>query len=143
MAFSAWSVIAGETPTATKWNILGSNDADFDTRLDILEAKPINRAYTFGITGSLAVGDEQGMKFIVPQNMTVVKIWFKIGSGTNAGVRIQKDTTNVDTFTATTSVGSTTSIDSAALTAGQILTLDITSVSGATDLFVTVECQQP
>ena len=63
------------------------------------------RIYTFGITGSLAVGNEQGMKFIVPQNMTVVKIWFKIGSGTNAGVRIKKDTTTVDTFTATTSVG--------------------------------------
>lgn len=33
MAYSAWSVTAGETPTATKWNLLGSNDADFNTRL--------------------------------------------------------------------------------------------------------------
>lgn len=37
MSYSAWSVIAGETPTATKWNILGSNDADFDTRVSQLE----------------------------------------------------------------------------------------------------------
>lgn len=33
MSYSAWSVIAGETPTATKWNLLGSNDADFNTRI--------------------------------------------------------------------------------------------------------------
>lgn len=33
MAYSPWSVIAGETPTATKWNVLGSNDADFDDRI--------------------------------------------------------------------------------------------------------------
>jgi len=37
MAYSVWSVIAGETPTATKWNILGSNDADFDSRVNQLE----------------------------------------------------------------------------------------------------------
>ena len=30
MAYASWSVIAGETPTASKWNILGTNDADFD-----------------------------------------------------------------------------------------------------------------
>ena len=36
MAYQAWSVIAGETPTATKWNILGSNDDDFDTRIQQL-----------------------------------------------------------------------------------------------------------
>jgi hypothetical protein len=30
MAYSAWSVIAGEQPTAAKWNILGTNDASFN-----------------------------------------------------------------------------------------------------------------
>lgn len=28
--YAAWSVIAGEQPTAAKWNILGSNDAAFN-----------------------------------------------------------------------------------------------------------------
>jgi hypothetical protein len=37
MAYSAWSVIAGETPTATKWNVLGTNDADANTRVENLE----------------------------------------------------------------------------------------------------------
>lgn len=35
--YTPWSVIAGETPTATKWNLLGGNDADFDSRLADLE----------------------------------------------------------------------------------------------------------
>lgn len=30
MSYSAWSVVAGETPTAAKWNLLGSNDASFN-----------------------------------------------------------------------------------------------------------------
>lgn len=30
MAYAAWSVIAGEVPTTTKWNILGTNDAGFN-----------------------------------------------------------------------------------------------------------------
>lgn len=30
MAYAAWSVIAGEQPTASKWNILGTNDASFN-----------------------------------------------------------------------------------------------------------------
>jgi len=106
-----------------------------------VDAKKVNRAFTWGIKGTLVTGDEQGMKYIVPQNMTVKKIWYKTGSG-SAGVRIQKNTTTVDTFTAGSSVGSTTSITSASLTAGQVLTLDITSVSSAVDLFVTVECEQ-
>lgn len=38
MAYTSWSVIAGETPTATKWNLLGGNDADFDSRLTQLIA---------------------------------------------------------------------------------------------------------
>lgn len=29
MAYSAWSVVFGEQPSAAKWNILGSNDAHF------------------------------------------------------------------------------------------------------------------
>lgn len=35
MAYTAWSVVFGEQPSASKWNILGSNDADFNTRTTI------------------------------------------------------------------------------------------------------------
>lgn len=30
MAYASWTVTAGETPTASKWNILGTNDASFN-----------------------------------------------------------------------------------------------------------------
>ncbi len=50
MAYSSWSVIAGETPTATKWNLLGSNDADFDSRLTQLLADKTLAAASDGST---------------------------------------------------------------------------------------------
>ena len=30
MAYTAWSVVFGEQPSASKWNILGTNDASFN-----------------------------------------------------------------------------------------------------------------
>lgn len=33
MAYASWSVVFGEQPSASKWNILGTNDADFNTKL--------------------------------------------------------------------------------------------------------------
>lgn len=30
MAYQSWSVVAGEIPTAAKWNILGTNDSSFN-----------------------------------------------------------------------------------------------------------------
>lgn len=30
MAYASWSVVAGEQPSAAKWNILGTNDASFN-----------------------------------------------------------------------------------------------------------------
>lgn len=40
MSYSSWSVIPGEQPTTAKWNILGTNEADFNARLETLEATP-------------------------------------------------------------------------------------------------------
>lgn len=31
MAYASWSVVFGEQPSAAKWNILGTNDATFNT----------------------------------------------------------------------------------------------------------------
>jgi len=41
MAYEAWSVVFGEQPTADKWNKLGSNDADANTRLTAVEASVV------------------------------------------------------------------------------------------------------
>lgn len=33
MAYASWSVVFGEQPSATKWNILGTNDAEFNSMI--------------------------------------------------------------------------------------------------------------
>lgn len=107
-----------------------------------VEGGGAGRAFTWGIRDTVSVADEQGMKYIVPQGFTCNKLWYKLDSGT-ATIRIQRDTTNVvSSASVTSSVGSTTSFDSATLTAGEVLTLDVTVVSSASGLFVVLECTQ-
>lgn len=99
------------------------------------------RAFSWGIVGVFAVADLQGMQYIVPENVTAVKLWAKTTSGT-CTIRVQKDTTDIKTSLAvTSSVGSTTSFDASVITAGQVLSLDVTAVSSPVDLFVTLETQ--
>lgn len=35
MAYQSWSVVFGEQPSAAKWNILGTNDAHFDSLIGL------------------------------------------------------------------------------------------------------------
>lgn len=123
------AVVAGTNATASQYN---------NVRTDAITRE---RVFVFEIKGSIIVGDEQGPKFIVPANMTVVAIKHKIGSGTSATFRIQKDTTDVDnSIVAGTSVAEETSFSSASLTENQVLSLDVTAVSGSpVDLLVEVQ----
>ena len=50
MAYNAWSVIAGEVPTAAKWKILGSNDIQFNTDVTKLISDKIMRTANDGAT---------------------------------------------------------------------------------------------
>lgn len=106
-----------------------------------VEGGGAGRGFTWGVVGTLTVADEQGMKYICPQGMTVNKLWAKTTSGT-CTIRIQRDTTTVGTLAVTSSVGSSTSFDSATLTAGEVLTLDITAISSGVDVYVTLEATQ-
>lgn len=102
----------------------------------------VGRAFTWYLDGTSITANEVGAKYIVPQNMTVTKIMHKTVSGT-ATIRVQKDTTDVDAgISVTSSVTSETSITSATLTAGEVLTLDITADSSCVGLTVIVECIQ-
>lgn len=103
----------------------------------------INRAFAWYIDGTAIVANEVGAKYIAPQDMTVVKIWYKLTSGT-CTIRIQKDTTDIDAGNDVTStLGSTTSISDSAITAGEIISLDITAASSPVGLIVCMECTQP
>lgn len=49
MAYTAWSVVFGEQPTAAKWNQLGQNDAGFKDGTNI-DAGAINNTHISGVS---------------------------------------------------------------------------------------------
>jgi len=107
-----------------------------------IEGGGAGRGFTWGVSGTLAIGDEQGIKIICPQGMTNNKLWYRTDSGT-ATIRLQEDTTDiVSGVSVTSTVGSTTSFTTSTITAGQVVTLDITGTSSGSGLWVTLECTQ-
>lgn len=52
MAYTAWSVVFGEQPTAAKWNQLGANDAGFKDGTNIDNNAIINRHIAEGVVAS-------------------------------------------------------------------------------------------
>lgn len=54
MAYASWSVVFGEQPTASKWNILGTNDAHF---YSFLGDNTAWQTYTPSITSGITLGD--------------------------------------------------------------------------------------
>lgn len=94
-----------------------------------------NNGFGWLVKGTITVANEISMKWPVPTTMTCSAIWAKTESGT-ATIRIQKDTTDVkSSLSVTSTLTQTTSFDSTSLTAGQLLTLDVTAASG-TDLYI-------
>lgn len=49
MAYTAWSVVYGEQPTAAKWNQLGANDAGFKDGTNIDNLAILNRHIAAGV----------------------------------------------------------------------------------------------
>jgi len=142
MALNSSDVATGNDATATQYNNLRADVVEHDhDGVDTALVK-FNRAFAFGLKGTLATGNSQGMQYIAPQNLTAVKIWYKTTSGT-ATVRLKRGTTTIGTYAGVgDSVGSSTSFDSSSITAGQTITLDITAISSAVDVFVILECRQ-
>lgn len=106
---------------------------------DNVRKDALTRWFKFEVIGTLVVGDGQGGSFIIPYAGTVISHRVKTTSGT-ATVRTKADATTVDSGIAATSTASqdTAVGGTAAVTAGQKLTMDITAASGV-DLIVEVE----
>jgi hypothetical protein len=97
----------------------------------------------FEVKGSLIVANGQGPRFIVPANQTVQSTKSKIDSGTSATFRINADATVIDTIAAVPTLATDSSPAVASITADQILTMDITAVSGSpVGLLVEVLCKE-
>lgn len=78
MAYASWSVVFGEQPSASKWNILGTNDASFNNGTGIanlaLSTTTVSNPYKFRAYRNAA--------------------WT---SGNGADAKVQFDTENFDT----------------------------------------------
>lgn len=63
MAYQAWSVVFGEQPSAAKWNILGTNDATFDT---LLGTYGVRNPYCFRAyaSGNTTIADNADTKVL-------------------------------------------------------------------------------
>ena len=116
----------------------------------------VNRAFAWYIAGTLATGASQGPRYVVPQNMTITKVWLIVRTApTNAAILIdihKNGTTiwstqgNRGTIAAAGTTGNTTTFDTTALSAGDYLDLDIDQIGSGTagaDLCVVLECSQP
>lgn len=79
MAYTSWSVSFGEQPSATKWNILGTNDASFNDGTGI-----------FGLKKDLLTTDSNPYKFSVYRNSAA-------DTGNAAFAKITFDTEIYDT----------------------------------------------
>lgn len=90
MAYTAWSVVYGEQPTAAKWNQLGANDAGFKdgTNIDagaITFAKLLSTIFSGQIQTYTNTGDGGGTGYYI--NLGGLKLcWGLTGSMTVAGI---------------------------------------------------------
>lgn len=82
MAYTSWSVSFGEQPSATKWNILGTNDAYFDSVVGSGTAwTSFTPSYTSITVGS---GTSTG-HYLQIGKIVFYKVKFVYGSGSSVG----------------------------------------------------------
>jgi hypothetical protein len=87
MAYQSWSVVFGEQPSASKWGILGTNDASFNDGTGI-----------FGLKKDLLTTDSNPYKFHVYRAGALT-----IGAGSTAKVTFETETFDTNNnFDATT-----------------------------------------
>lgn len=97
MTYIAWSVIAGETPTATKWNYLGGNDADFDTRLTQALADETIASASDGVTVTFNMATRRNWHVQIAGNRTLA--FSNVATKRPFMLTIQQDSTGGRTVT--------------------------------------------
>lgn len=116
----------------------------------------VNRGFVWYESGTLTTGTNKGVRYVVPQAMTIVKCWLRVRTAPTGAaliIDINKNGTTIWTtqgnrgqIAAAGSSNSTTTFDVTSLAAGDYLDLDIdqvgSTVAGA-DLTIVLECSQP
>lgn len=66
MAYQSWSVVFGEQPSAAKWNILGTNDAAFNSGNGVLSTGlGLSSSYTGGVATQANAGSAGGTIYYI------------------------------------------------------------------------------
>lgn len=89
--YASWSVVFGEQPSAAKWNILGTNDAAFNTALTgsgTINSTILNNPYKFSVYRNAALSVNSGITTVAFDTKT-------FDTGSNVDI-----TTNKGRFTA-------------------------------------------
>ena len=100
----------------------------------------INRAFTWYLDGT-SIDGVAGAIYIAPEDMTVTQVQTKLTSGT-CTITLKNGSTTIDAENVTSSLATDTSITSAAITKGDLITLTLSSSSSPVGLIVCMECQQ-
>ena len=116
----------------------------------------VNRAFSWFVQGTIATGTNFGPRYVVPQNLTIIKCWLIVRTAPASqsilidinknGSTIWSNQSNRGAITASSTTGNTTTFDTTALSAGDYLDLDIDQVGSGTagvDLTIVLECSQP
>lgn len=126
----------------------GALTANSDTKIatqkavkTAIAAKVINRAFTWYLDGT-SINGVAGATYIAPQNLTVTKIYGKLTSGTCVAT-LKNGATTIDAIFCSSTLATETTITSASITAGDLITLTISSASAPVNLIVTMEATQP
>lgn len=101
------------------------------------------RAFVWNMQNSVYVANAISTTYIVPQAVTCKKLWYKVTAG-SCTIRLQKNGTDLISGVAvTTGVSSTVAFSVTTISAGDVITIDVTGVSGTSSasLYITLETQ--
>lgn len=140
--YSAWSVVFGEQPSASKWNIIGTNMAAVDERIGANFSSGTDSPIWWeeiGRTTLGSAGDTISVATIPSRNyLRFIIELIATGGNTNAGVTFNSDTGSNYALrvsingAADTAVGSQTALNMHPSVGGQLLSLRLEGMNVAT-----------
>lgn len=134
MAYSSWSVVFGEQPSAAKWNILGTNDASFNDGTGLGNDTILATKMALAATSSANGGTAGGTQYQLDLG-TLKLCWLKSAAKSNSsGQNSYTWTLPTSFFTTIQSVMG--SVSDPVSTADQIFVVGGSSVSSINTLII-------
>lgn len=116
----------------------------------------VNRGFVWYASGTLTTGTNNGPRYVVPQALTILKVWLIVRTAPTGaailidinknGSTIWSSQANRGTIAIAATAGNQTTFNTTALAAGDYLDLDIDQVGSTVagvDLTIVLECSQP